>query len=115
MKQEELATKMGLKKQTISGWETGRYQPQPTQLRELEKIFGTKYNGGSTVIRDNDVLIPIRGKVWASPFRLASPTNSIKSFKRDTAFHMMQEVSQLAGVPCKALRHLSSAGRATVL
>lgn len=36
--QEEMATEMGTRQQTISEWETGRYQPRGTSVRLLVLI-----------------------------------------------------------------------------
>ena len=37
--QEELATQVGVTRQTISNWELGETEPKPSELKTLSKIF----------------------------------------------------------------------------
>lgn len=39
LKQEELAQKMSVTRQTVSGWETGRRQPDLETLKKLAKVL----------------------------------------------------------------------------
>lgn len=41
LSQKELAKKMQVSQQTISGWETDRSMPKPFQLSMLEELFKT--------------------------------------------------------------------------
>ena len=80
--QQEIAEHIGVSKSLVSMWERNTRTPAAEQVEALEKFLGGKLSqrGGGDMLREG-VTIPIRGKVWASPFRLASPTNSIKSVR----------------------------------
>ena len=39
--QEELAEKLGVSRQAVSKWETGKADPSTTNLIELAKLYGT--------------------------------------------------------------------------
>jgi transcriptional regulator with XRE-family HTH domain len=38
--QDEVAKKMGVSKQTVCNWETGRWKPEPGHLQELAELYG---------------------------------------------------------------------------
>lgn len=83
IKQEDLAKTLGLSKQSISSWERGRGKPVEKDLLRLEEIFGCKYIGEvqPVMINPEEIMLEIRGKIAATPFRLAQLANSGKYVK----------------------------------
>lgn len=81
--QKVLAERMGVSTSLISAWERGTRTPSEEQIKELDILLDASLSAGprSIAIKASSTLIPIRGKVWASPFRLSSPAMSLKSVR----------------------------------
>lgn len=80
IQQDEIAKKMGVSKSLVSAWERDERHPSLEQIAELEQILEGPLH--LVVPKNNDgIYIPIRGKVWATPFRMSAATNALKTVK----------------------------------
>lgn len=79
IQQDEIAKIMGISKSLVSAWERDQRHPSLEQIAHLEEILGGPLH---LVHPGNEgIYIPIRGKVWATPFKMSAATNALKTVK----------------------------------
>ena len=67
MKQDEFAEKLGVKRSTVSKWESGTSTPTMAMLTKIAEMFGLGYDilMGKNMTDEEDVAIPVLGEVRA--------------------------------------------------
>lgn len=89
--QDDIAEKLGVSKSLVSAWECDTRTPSLEQIALLEEMLGGKLTASDEprkvvrndreVSRHTNRMIPILGKVWATPFKMSSMSNALKSIR----------------------------------
>jgi transcriptional regulator with XRE-family HTH domain len=62
MTQEQLATRLAIRKGAVSAWERGYTQPTAGRRRALEEIFGSALTGRGSAVAESPGIYPSAGQ-----------------------------------------------------
>lgn len=71
---EQLATALDVSRQAVHKWEAGTSRPRPTHITRMAEIYGVSEDAiisGEEASAPNEFLVPVWGKIAATPFRLS--------------------------------------------